>query len=216
MTDNTDNIKTITPLEDRLMKNRIIWLNKEVNETTANIVINKLLLLHGEDPDKDIYLYITSPGGSITDGMGIYDAMKFISNDVVTVGIGMCASMGQFLLSSGTRGKRFLMPHARVLMHQPSGGVGGTETDARIEAQLIESMRQEMASLTAEQTGHPIDEILKDNEYDHWYNAQEALDYGFVDHIVHTEQELVDYVNGVKPVKTKRSHSHRTVKKTEA
>lgn len=178
-------------IEDRLLRNRIVWLKDEVNDRTANEVINKLLFLHGEDPERDVFLYISSPGGSITAGMGIYDTMNFIGNDVVTVGVGMCASMGQFLLSSGTRGKRFLMPHARVLMHQPSGGIQGTETDVRIEAELISDMKREMAEITARQTGHSVDEILRDNEYDHWYTAKEALGYGFVDHIVNDEGELL-------------------------
>lgn len=185
-----------TSIEDRLLHNRIIWLKDEVNDRTSNEVINKLLFLHGEDPVKDIFLYISSPGGSITAGMGIYDTMRFIGNDVATIGVGMCASMGQFLLSSGTKGKRFLMPHARVLMHQPSGGIQGTETDVRIEAELISDMKREMAEITSEQTGHAVREILRDNEYDHWYTAKEALDYGFVDHIVGNENELLAKLNG--------------------
>lgn len=182
-------------IENKLLHNRIIWLKDEVNDKTANEVINKLLLLHGEDPVKDIFLYISSPGGSITAGMGIYDTMNFIGNDVVTIGVGMCASMGQFLLTAGAKGKRFLMPHARVLMHQPSGGIQGSETDVRIEAELISDMKREMAEITALQTNHSVDEILRDNEYDHWYTTREALDYGFVDAIVNNEHELLAKLN---------------------
>lgn len=188
-------INTPESIENKLLHNRIIWLKDEVNDKTANEVINKLLLLHGEDPVKDIFLYISSPGGSITAGMGIYDTMNFIGNDVVTIGVGMCASMGQFLLTAGAKGKRFLMPHARVLMHQPSGGIQGSETDVRIEAELISDMKREMAEITALQTNHSVDEILRDNEYDHWYTTREALDYGFVDAIVNNEHELLAKLN---------------------
>ena len=167
------------PIFNRLLKDRIIWLGEEVADAMANRIC-------AQDPKKDIRLYINSPGGSITAGMAIYDTMQLIEPDVATVGLGMCASMGQFLLSSGTKGKRFLTSHARVLMHQPSGGVGGTTTDVRINAQLIMDMKKTMAELTAEQTGHTVEEIYRDNEYDHWYTAQQALEYGFVDKLVTT------------------------------
>ena len=149
-----------------------------------------MLMLAAEDPKKDIWLYINSPGGSITAGMAIYDTMQLIEPDVATVGLGMCASMGQFLLSSGTKGKRFLTSHARVLMHQPSGGIGGTATDVRINAELIMDMKKTMSELTAEQTGHTVEEIYRDNEYDHWFTAQEALEYGFVDKLVTTPDTI--------------------------
>ncbi|MCY1157329.1 MAG: ATP-dependent Clp protease proteolytic subunit [Citricoccus sp.] len=168
---------------NRLLKERIIWLGSEVMDENANAICSQMLLLSAEDPEKDIYLYINSPGGSITAGMAIYDTMKYIPNDVVTVATGMAASMGQFLLSSGTKGKRYATPHARILMHQPSGGIGGTESDIRIQAQLILHMKQVMAELTAEQTGQTVDTILKDNERDKWFTAQEGLEYGFFDHI---------------------------------
>ena len=122
--------------------------------------------------------------------MAIYDTMQLIEPDVATVGLGMCASMGQFLLSSGTKGKRYLTSHARVLMHQPSGGIGGTATDVRINAELIMDMKKTMSELTAEQTGHTVEEIYRDNEYDHWFTAQEALDYGFVDKLVTTPDTI--------------------------
>ena len=174
----------------RLLKDRIIFLGEEVNDVTASLVVAQLLFLESEDPNKDINLYINSPGGSVTAGMAIYDTMQLIEPDVATVGLGMCASMGQFLLSSGTKGKRFLTSHARVLMHQPSGGIGGTATDVRINAELIMDMKKTMSELTAEQTGHTVEEIYRDNEYDHWFTAQEALEYGFVDKLVSTHDTM--------------------------
>ena len=174
----------------RLLNDRIVFLGEEVNATTASLVVAQLLYLEAQDPDKDIQLYINSPGGSVTDGMAIYDTMQLIQPDVATVGLGMCASMGQFLLSSGTKGKRFLTSHARVLMHQPSGGIGGTATDVRINAELIMDMKKTMSELTAEQTGHTVEEIYRDNEYDHWFTATEALEYGFVDKIITTHDSM--------------------------
>ncbi|WP_425596229.1 ATP-dependent Clp protease proteolytic subunit [Promicromonospora iranensis] len=171
---------------NRLLKERIIWLGSEVRDENANAISAQMMLLAAEDPDKDIWLYINSPGGSITAGMAIYDTMQFIKPDVATVAMGMAASMGQFLLSSGTKGKRYITPHARVLMHQPSGGVGGTATDVRIGAQLIMHMKKVLAELTSEQTGQPIEKIIKDNDRDNWFTASEALEYGFVDHVVET------------------------------
>jgi ATP-dependent Clp protease protease subunit len=169
---------------NRLLKECIIWLGSEVRDENANAISAQMMLLAAEDPDKDIWLYINSPGGSITAGMAIYDTMQFIKPDVATVAMGMAASMGQFLLSSGTKGKRYITPHARVLMHQPSGGIGGTATDVRIGAQLIMHMKKVLAELTSEQTGQPIEKIIKDNDRDNWFTAAEALEYGFVDHVV--------------------------------
>ncbi len=168
---------------NRLLKERIIWLGSEVRDENANAICSQLLLLSAEDPEKDIYLYINSPGGSVTAGMAIYDTMKFIPNDVVTVATGLAASMGQFLLSSGTKGKRYATPHARILMHQPSGGIGGTASDIRIQAELILHMKQVMAELTAEQTGQTVEQILIDNDRDKWFTAEEGLAYGFFDKI---------------------------------
>ncbi len=167
----------------RLLKERIIWLGSQVEDKIANTICSQLLLLSAEDPEADIYLYINSPGGSITAGMAIYDTMQFIPNDVVTVATGLAASMGQFLLSSGTKGKRYATPNARILMHQPSGGIGGTASDIRIQAQLILHMKKVMSELTAEQTGQPLERILKDNERDSWFTAEEGKEYGFFDHI---------------------------------
>nr|WP_274963941.1 ATP-dependent Clp protease proteolytic subunit [Bifidobacterium crudilactis] len=174
------------PIFNRLLKDRIIWLGDEVKDSNANVICAQMLMLAAEDPGKDIWLYINSPGGSITAGMAIYDTMQLIEPDVATVAVGMAASMGQFLLSSGTKGKRFITSHARVLMHQPSGGVGGTQTDVRINAELIMDMKRTLSQLTAEQTGHTVEEIYRDNEYDHWFTAEAALEYGFVDKIVTT------------------------------
>lgn len=168
----------------RLLKERIIWLGSEVRDDNANVICAQMLLLAAEDPEKDIYLYINSPGGSVTAGMAIYDTMKYIQPDVATVAMGMAASMGQFLLTSGTPGKRYITPHTRVLMHQPSGGAGGTATDIRIHADLILQMKEELASITAAQTGKTVEQILEDSDRDKWFTAQEALEYGFVDHVV--------------------------------
>ncbi|PVZ52905.1 MULTISPECIES: ATP-dependent Clp protease proteolytic subunit [Arthrobacter] len=168
---------------NRLLKERIIWLGSEVRDENANAICSQLLLLSAENPEKDIYLYINSPGGSVTAGMAIYDTMQFIPNDVVTVATGLAASMGQFLLSSGTKGKRYATPNARILMHQPSGGIGGTASDIKIQAELILHMKKVMAELTADQTGQTVDTILKDNDRDKWFTAPEALEYGFFDKI---------------------------------
>ena len=168
---------------NRLLKERIIWLGSDVRDDNANLICSQMLLLSAEDPQADIYLYINSPGGSITAGMAIYDTMQLIPNDVVTIATGMAASMGQFLLSSGTPGKRYATPNARILMHQPSGGIGGTASDIRTQAELILDMKKRMAELTAQQTGKSVEQILEDNDRDNWFTAQEALVYGFFDHI---------------------------------
>ena len=168
---------------NRLLKERIIWLGSEVRDDNANVICSQLLLLSAEDPDKDIFLYINSPGGSVTAGMAIYDTMQYIPNDVVTVATGLAASMGQFLLSSGTKGKRYATPNARILMHQPSGGIGGTASDIKIQAELILHMKKVMAELTADQTGQTIEKILVDNDRDKWFTAEQGLEYGFFDNI---------------------------------
>ncbi len=168
---------------DRLLRDRIIWLGSEVRDENANEIAAKLLLLAAEDPEKDIYLYINSPGGSITAGMAIYDTMQFVPNDIVTVGIGMAASMGQLLLTAGTKGKRYITPNARVLLHQPHGGFGGTASDIQTQAQLILNMKRRLAEITAEATGKSVEQVNEDGDRDRWFTAQEALEYGFVDHI---------------------------------
>ena len=169
---------------NRLLKERIIWLGSEVRDDNANAICAQMMLLAAEDPEKDIFLYINSPGGSITAGMAIYDTMQYVQPDIATVAMGMAASMGQFLLSSGAKGKRFATPHARVMMHQPSGGIGGTATDIRINAELILHMKRVLAELTAEQTGKSVDQINTDADRDRWFTAPEALEYGFIDHVV--------------------------------
>ncbi|WP_169165949.1 ATP-dependent Clp protease proteolytic subunit [Cellulomonas taurus] len=169
---------------NRLLRERIIWLGSEVRDENANAICAQMMLLAAEDPDKDIFLYINSPGGSITAGMAIYDTMQFIKPDVATVAMGMAASMGQFLLSSGAKGKRYATPHARVMMHQPSGGIGGTATDVRINAQLILHMKTVLAELIAEQTGKSVEQITADSDRDRWFTAPEALEYGFIDKVV--------------------------------
>lgn len=178
---------------ERLLKDRIIWLGSEVRDDNANEICAKMLMLAAEDSTRDIYLYINSPGGSITAGMAIYDTMQYVPNDVVTVGIGMCASMGQFLLSSGTKGKRYATPNTRVLLHQPHGGFGGTASDIQTQAELILSMKKQLATLTAEQTGKTVEQIMQDGDRDRWFTAKEALDYGFIDHI----QEFATGTTGV-------------------
>lgn len=177
---------------NRLLKERIIWLGSEVRDDNANAICAQMMLLAAEDPEADISLYINSPGGSVTAGMAIYDTMQYIKPDVSTVAMGMAASMGQFLLSSGAPGKRFATPHARILMHQPLGGIGGTATDIKIQAELILHMKKQMAELTAEQTGKSLEQILKDNDRDHWFTAEEAREYGFIDQIVTQQSDLND------------------------
>jgi ATP-dependent Clp protease protease subunit len=187
-----------TPMElngvfDRLLKDRIVWLGSEVRDTNANEICAKILLLAAEDAEKDIFLYINSPGGSITAGMAIYDTMQYVPNDIVTVGIGMCASMGQFLLSSGAKGKRYATPNTRVLLHQPSGGFGGTAADIQTQAELIMSMKRQLAAITAAQTGKTVEQVMLDGDRDRWFTAQEALEYGFIDQI----QEYASRSTGV-------------------
>jgi ATP-dependent Clp protease protease subunit len=176
---------------DRLLKDRIIWLGSEVRDDNANEIAAKLLLLAAEDPEKDIFLYVNSPGGSITAGMAIYDTMQFVPNDIVTVGIGMAASMGQLLLTAGTKGKRYITPNARVLLHQPHGGFGGTSSDIQTQAALILDMKKRLAEITAQQTGKSVEQINADGDRDRWFTAQEALDYGFVDHIRESASDVI-------------------------
>jgi ATP-dependent Clp protease protease subunit len=168
----------------RLLKERIIFLGSPVEDTVANLICAQMLLLAAEDPDRDIYLYINSPGGSISAGMAIYDTMQFVRNDVATVAMGLAASMGQFLLSSGAPGKRYSLPHARIMMHQPSGGIGGTASDIKIQAEQMLYIKKQMARLIAEQTGQTIEQIESDSDRDRWFSADEAKEYGFIDHVV--------------------------------
>ena len=174
----------------RLLKERIIWLGGEVRDENANAICAQLLLLAAEDPDRDIYLYINSPGGSVTAGMAIYDTMQYIKPDVVTVGMGLAASMGQFLLTAGAPGKRYITPHTRVLLHQPLGGAGGSATEIRINADLILGMKKELAAITASRTGKTVEQVEADGDRDHWFTAQEALEYGFIDRVIDSPQEI--------------------------
>ena len=174
----------------RLLKERIIWLGGEVRDENANAICAQLLLLAAEDPDRDIYLYINSPGGSFTALTAIYDTMQYIKPDVVTVGMGLAASMGQFLLTAGAPGKRYITPHTRVLLHQPLGGAGGSATEIRINADLILGMKKELAAITASRTGKTVEQVEADGDRDHWFTAQEALEYGFVDRVIDSPQEI--------------------------
>ncbi|MGL5406424.1 MAG: ClpP family protease [Propionibacteriaceae bacterium] len=166
-----------------LLANRIIFLGDEVRDQNANAICAQLLLLNAEDPHKDIYLYINSPGGSVTAGMAIFDTMQWISNDVATVAMGLAASMGQFLLSAGTPGKRYALPHARIMMHQPSGGIGGTASDIKILAEQLLATKREMSELIAQHTGKSVEQIIADADRDRWFTAHQALEYGFIDHV---------------------------------
>ncbi len=166
-----------------LLANRIIFLGSEVRDENANAICAQMLLLNAEDPAKDIYLYINSPGGSVDSGMAIFDTMQWISNDVATVAMGLAASMGQFLLSAGTKGKRFALPHSRIMMHQPSGGLGGTASDIRIQAEQSLHIKKTMSALIAEHTGQTVEQIEADSDRDRWFTAPEALEYGFIDHV---------------------------------
>ena len=171
---------------NRLLRERIIFLGSDVRDDNANAICAQLLLLSAEDPEKDIWLYINSPGGSVTAGMAIFDTMKWIPNDVATVAMGLAASMGQFLLSAGTKGKRYATPHARVMMHQPSGGIGGTASDIKIQAEQMLHIKKQMAELIAEHTGQSVAQIEADSDRDRWFTAAEAKEYGFVDHVYET------------------------------
>jgi ATP-dependent Clp protease protease subunit len=168
----------------RLLKERIIFLGSVVEDSMANAICAQMLLLAAEDPEKDIYLYINSPGGSISAGMAIYDTMQYIKNDVATVAMGLAASMGQFLLCAGTDGKRYALPHARIMMHQPSGGIGGTASDIKIQAEQMSFTKKKMAELIAFHTGQKAETIEEDSDRDRWFTAEDAKKYGFVDHVV--------------------------------
>ncbi len=168
----------------RLLKERIIFLSDEVNDVTASLVIAQMLFLESEDPDKDIELYINSPGGSVSAGLAIYDTMNYIKCDVSTICVGMAASMGAFLLSSGAKGKRFALPNADVMIHQPSGGARGMASDIEINAKKILKIREKLNKILSENTGQPIEKIALDSDRDYWLDAEEALEYGLIDKII--------------------------------
>ena len=173
----------------RLLNDRIIFLADEVNDTTASLVVAQMLYLEAQDPDKDIYFYINSPGGSISAGMSIYDTMNYIKCDVSTICIGMAASMGAFLLSSGAKGKRFALPNSEIMIHQPLGGMQGQASDIKIHADHILRIRDKLNKLLAEQTGKPLKTIEKDTERDNFMSAEEAEKYGLIDKVI-TKKEL--------------------------
>jgi len=167
----------------RLLKDRIIVLGDEVNDVTASLVVAQLLFLEAEDPEKDIYLYINSPGGAITSGFAIYDTMQYIKSDVATICVGMAASMGAFLLAGGAKGKRFALPNAQVMIHQPLGGMRGQASDMEIAAKHIMRTKQKLNAILSERTGQPIDVITKDTDRDNWMTAEEAKEYGLIDQV---------------------------------
>ncbi|MEO9140222.1 MAG: ATP-dependent Clp protease proteolytic subunit [Jatrophihabitans sp.] len=181
---------------DRLLRDRIIFLGQQVDDTIANQLCAQILLLAAEDPARDINLYINSPGGSVTAGMAIFDTMQFVECDIATYAMGMAASMGQFLLSAGTPGKRYALPHSRILMHQPSAGISGTAADIAIQAEQLRFVKSEMAQLISEHTGQSVDQIQADSDRDRWFTAQQAKEYGFVDHVVSRVNQVA---NGAAP-----------------
>jgi len=171
-------------VDERLLRERIIWLEGEVRDDNSNRIVKQLQVLSAEDPAKDITLYINSPGGSITAGMAIYDAMMLIPNDVATVAMGLAASMGQFLLVAGSAGKRSATPNARIMMHQPLGGIGGTASDIKIQAEQMLFIKKRMAELIAQHTGQSLENIERDSDRDRWFTAVEAKDYGMIDQVI--------------------------------
>ncbi|MDO4188100.1 MAG: ATP-dependent Clp endopeptidase proteolytic subunit ClpP [Lachnospiraceae bacterium] len=168
----------------RLLKERIIFLSEEVNSTTASLIVAQLMFLEAEDPEKDIHFYINSPGGSVTDGFAIYDTMNYVKCDVATYCMGMAASMGAFLLAGGAKGKRYALPNAEIMIHQPLGGAKGQATEIEIAAKQILATKQRLNKILSENTGKPIDIIAADTERDNWKTAEEALEYGLIDHII--------------------------------
>ncbi|MFD7645333.1 ATP-dependent Clp protease proteolytic subunit [Kitasatospora sp. NPDC059795] len=174
---------------NRLLNERIIFLGQQVDDDIANKITAQLLLL-AADPEKDIYLYINSPGGSISAGMAIYDTMQYIKNDVVTIAMGMAASMGQFLLTAGAKGKRFSLPNANILMHQPSAGLGGSATDIRIQAEQLLRTKKRMSELIANHSGQSFEQITADSDRDRWFTPEEAKAYGLIDEIMHSAADV--------------------------
>lgn len=169
----------------RLLNDRIIFLSEEVNDTTASLIVAQMLYLEAQDPDKDIQFYINSPGGSVTSGLAIYDTMRYIKCDVSTICIGMAASMGAFLLSSGTKGKRIALPNAEIMIHQPSGGAQGKVTDIQIHANRIAEIKKKLNEIMAENTGRSIEEVTRDTERDHFLTAEQAKEYGLIDKVIY-------------------------------
>jgi ATP-dependent Clp protease protease subunit len=175
---------------NRLLRERIIFLGSVVEDSMANAICAQMLLLAAEDPEKDIWLYVNSPGGSVSAGMAIYDTMQWVENDVATVAMGLAASMGQFLLCAGAAGKRYALPHARIMMHQPSGGIGGTASDIKIQAEQMLYTKNKMAELIAHHTGQSVEQVNADGDRDRWFTAEEAREYGFVDRVVQSARQV--------------------------
>ena len=184
----------LLPLGDqlfqRLLQHRIVFLGQQVDDDIANRIAAEIILLAAEDRIRDISLYINSPGGSVSAGLAIYDVMQYVTNDVATYAMGMAASMGQFLLCAGTPGKRYALPHAQILMHQPSGGIGGTASDIRIQAEQMIYVKRTLAERIAYHTGQTVDQIESDSDRDRWFTADEAKDYGLVDHVVRSATQV--------------------------
>src|SRR4051795_11946540 len=180
------------PLYQRLLRNRIVFLGQQVDDDISNRICSELLLLAAEDSRRDIYLYINSPGGSVTAGMAIYDMMQYVPNDVATVGMGLAASMGQFLLCAGTAGKRYALPHARIMMHQPSGGIGGSASDIKIQAQQSLHIKKVLFDLISQHTGQPLEQVETDADRDRWFTAEQAKEYGFIDNVISSAKQVAD------------------------
>ena len=177
-------------LFQRMLRHRIIFLGQQVDDDLANRICAELVLLAAEDPKRDISMYINSPGGSVSAGLAIYDVMQYVPNDIATYAMGMAASMGQFLLCAGTSGKRYAMPHAQIMLHQPHGGIGGTASDIRIQAEQILYVKRILAERTAMHTGQTVEQVEADADRDRWFTADQAKDYGFVDHVVRSAEEV--------------------------
>ena len=180
---------------NRLLKERIIFLGTQFEDSMANMICAQLLLLNAEDPNRDITLYINSPGGSVTAGMAIYDTMQYVTNDVATLGLGLAASMGQFILCAGAPGKRYALPHTRIMMHQPSGGIGGSASDIAIQAEQMLYTKKLMQERIAFHTGQTIDQIEADSDRDRWFTADEAKGYGLIDAVVPSAATVVSATN---------------------
>jgi ATP-dependent Clp protease, protease subunit len=195
--DGTPSASLSDAVYDRLLGERIVFLGQAVDDAVANRVSAQVLLLAAEDPKRDIHLYVNSPGGSVSAGMAVYDTMRFVDCDVATYGLGMAASMGQFLLSAGTPGKRHTLPHTRIMMHQPSAGVGGTQSDIAIQADLFRRLKREINELQAQHSGQSVEQIEADSDRDRWFTAEQARQYGLVDHVVARAAALPEQGGGM-------------------
>ncbi|OXR47138.1 ATP-dependent Clp protease proteolytic subunit 1 [Nocardia cerradoensis] len=184
MTSATAGLNLSDSVYERLLRDRIIFLGTQVDDDIANKLCAQILLLTAEDPNRDISLYINSPGGSVTAGMAIYDTMQFAECDIATISFGLAASMGQFLLTAGTKGKRYALPHTRIMMHQPSAGIGGSAADISIYAEQLAHTKRELNELQAQHTGQSVEQVTADADRDRWFTAAQALEYGFIDHVI--------------------------------